>query len=126
MNLILLFHLIFLCALNISFFFSGVVLNTLLIITILKSTQLRKKFCHLMITCCRVVFLQFLKNNELYATLTIYWDLLFLPAGLCACILMVMCSERYLGAYYPLFHKTSVTRLILLTLLIILIILTSS
>ena len=36
--------------------------------------------------------------------------------------LLVMNIERYLGAYYPIFHRTSVTRLRLLTLLAMLLI----
>ena len=49
MDLKLQIQLIILWVLNIIFFFSGVVLNTLVIITILKSTQLGKKLCHFMI-----------------------------------------------------------------------------
>ena len=37
-------------------------------------------------------------------------------------VLLVMSIERYLGAYYPIFHRTSVTRRRLLTLLAILLI----
>ena len=130
MDLNIYVHLIFLCILNIIFFFSGVVLNTLVIITILKSTQLRKKLCHFMImvlSCCDLltvvtfnsalivyIIIWILENNELYAKLTIYWDLLF-PAGFSSCSLMVMCIERYLRVYYPIFHKTVVTRPRLLT-----------
>ena len=44
----------------------------------------------------------------------------FLPFSFC--VLLVMNIERYLGAYYPFFHRTSVTRGRLLTLLAILLI----
>ena len=125
----------FLCFLNIIFFFSGVVFNTLVIMTILKSTQLRKKLCHFMImvlSCCDLLttliyssrfFLYFIirlkENNDLYEKLTIYSNFTNLSAGLSLLTLMVMCIERYLGVYYPIVHKTSVTRRRLLTLLAI-------
>ena len=142
MDLNPLIHLIFLCILNIIVFLSGVVLNTLVIITILKSTQLRKKLCHFMImvlSCCDLLSvvtyssafqisftIRFTENNDLYTKLRIYWDLLLLPVLLSLCALMVMCIERYLGVYYPIFHKTSVTRRRLLTLFAIFIIPTTT
>ena len=141
MDFKLLVHLIFLCVLNIIFFFSGLVLNTLVIIAFLKSTKLQKKLCHFMImvlSCCDLLsvvihglellfyfIIRFLEKNGLYTKLTICWHLLHLLAGLSLLALMVMCIERYLGAYYPIFHKTSVTRCRLLTLLATLFILTS-
>ena len=139
MDLKLLIHLIFLCSLNTIFFFSGVVLNTLVIITILKSTQLRKKLCNFMIivlSCCDLLavvtcnsvlqlsfIIRFTEENELYTKLTLYWHFMNLPACLSMLTLMVMCIERYLGVYYPIFHKASVTRRKLLTLLAIFMIL---
>ena len=138
MDLKLLIHLIFFCILNIIFFFSGVVLNTLVIITILKTTQLRKKLCHFMImvlSCCDLLtvvtfslllllhfIIWFTNSNELHTKVRIYLEFCNLLAGLSLCTLMVMCIERYLGVYYPIFHKTSVTRRRLLELLAILII----
>ena len=128
-------NLIFLCILNIIFFFSGLILNTLVIITILKTMQLRKKLCHFMImvlsscdlltvvTCSLVMLFDFIvrfsENNVLYAKLTTYWDLLVLPSGLSMLTLMLICIERYFGVCYPIFHKTSVTRRKMLTLLAI-------
>ena len=62
---------------------------------------------------------------DLLAKMRIYqhWASLF-PA-FSALALLVMSIERYLGAYYPFFHRTSVTRRRLLTLLAIFIILTT-
>ena len=138
MDLKLRIHLILLCVLNVIFFFSGVVLNTLVIITILKTTQLRKKFCHFMImvlSCSDLLtvvmyslglllnlIILFTENKELDAKLTKYRYLLVLFGGFSMFTLLVMCIERYLGIYYPIFHKTSVTRCRLLTLLAILLI----
>ena len=135
MDLNLLIYLFFFCVLNIIFFFSGVVLNALVIITILKTTQLRKKLCHFMImvlSCCDLLtvvihssalilysIVWFTDNNDLYETVRIYRYFSNFPAGLSLLTLMVMCIERYIGVYYPIFHKTSVTRRRLLTLLAI-------
>ena len=132
-------HFTFLCVLNIIFFFSGVVLNTLVIITISKTTQLRKKLCHFMImvlSCCDLLtvvtyssglfcnaIIWITEKNQLLPNLNIFLHLCTLVAGFSLCTLMVMCIERYLGVYYPIFHKTSVTRRKLLTILAILIIL---
>ena len=61
------------------------------------------------------------KDYDLQKT-TIYLNIsgVFLVLSLLA--LLVMNIERYLGAYYPIFHHTSVTRRKLITLLVILLI----
>ena len=51
---------------------------------------------------------------------------LSLPGYFSWLALMVMCIERYLGVYYPILHKTSVTKRRLLTFLAILIIPTTT
>ena len=131
----LLIHFVFFYVLNMIFFFSGVVLNTLVIITIAKTTQLRKKLCHFMImvlsfcdlltvvihSSALILYLiaWFTENSDLYETVRIYRYFSNFPCGLSLLTLMVMCIERYIGVYYPIFHKTSVTRRRLLTLLAI-------
>ena len=121
-------ELILLCVLNIIFFLSGVILNSLVIITILKSRQLRKKVCHFVVgltSCCDFItvlvgvqnfFLRFTfwftENDYLLAFIEIYGRFLSLS-------LLIMSIERYLGVYYPIYHRTSVTRRRLLTLLAI-------
>ena len=49
MDLNVYIQLIFLCVVNIIFAFSGLILNKLVIVSFLKSSQLRKKLCHFMI-----------------------------------------------------------------------------
>ena len=124
--------------LHVIFFFSGVILNLLVIITILESTQLRKKLCHFMImalSCFDLLMIVIYnsglllyiitwltKNNALHARVKTYWYLTDLSSALSFLTLLVMCFERYLGVHYPIFHRTSITRrrlLILLTILII-------
>ena len=126
MNTTVYIHLIFLCVLNITFFFSGVILNSLVIITFWKATQLRKKLCHFMImvlSCFDLItiltgtqrfffHLSFWlpENHNLSPKIEVYQHFVSLPPAISMLVLLLMCIERYLGAYYPVFHRTSVTR----------------
>ena len=140
MDLTVYIQLIFLCVVNMIFIFSGIVSNTLVIVSFWKSSQLRKKLCHFMIIV--------LSCFDLFAVVTNHSGMLVYIIswlrGICTCsftermgiyvdisgtflifshlALLVMNTERYLGAYYPIFHRTSVTRRRLLTLLAILLI----
>ncbi len=101
--------------------------------------QLRKKLCYFMImtlSCCDVVVV--LTNHPLMALIAMLrlteklntypnWvdiskrvGTIFIGLSLLA--LLVMNFDRYLATYYPIFHRTSVTKGKLLTLLVILII----
>ena len=133
-------NLIFIFALNVLFFFSGVCLNSVVILSFRRSVQLRKKLCHFMImvlSCCDLLVV--LTNHPLmalYAMLCLTGKLdgylrwvidmavhsanIFVGFSLLA--LLVMNFDRYLATYYPIFHRTSVTKGRLLTLLAILII----
>ena len=137
MDLTVYIQLIFLCVVNIIFTFSGIVSNTLVIASIWKSSQLRKKLCHFMtmvLSCFDLVavvtnhpgillyLISWLRKDYDLQKTTIYLNIsgVFLVLSLLA--LLVMNIERYLGAYYPIFHHTSVTRRKLITLLVILLI----
>ena len=132
-------NLIFIFVVNVFFLFSGICLNSLVILSFWRSVQLRKKLCYFMImvlSCCDL--LTVLTNNSLMALITMSWltgklDVnarwpyislrlsgIFLGFSLFA--LLVMNFDRYLATYYPIFHRTSVTKRRLLTLLAILII----
>ena len=126
-------QLIFLFLINIIFTFSGIVLNTLVIVSIWKSSQLQKKLCHFMVmvlSCfdlvsvvtnhpmilvCIISWLREDYDSLPEKELRIYFNIsaVFLVFSLIA--LLVMSIERYLGAYYPIFHRTSVTRRRILT-----------
>ena len=138
MDLTIYIHLIFLCVVNIIFAFSGIILNTLVIVSFWRSSQLRKKLCHFMImvlSCFDLVsvvtnhstalfdLISWLRDDyDLVVDLAVHMDFftIFYVSSLFA--LLVMSFERYLGAYYPIFHRTSVTRRRLLTLLAIILI----
>ena len=138
MDLAVYVQLIFLCVVNIIFTFPGIVLNTLVIVSILKSSQLRKKLCHFMIivlSCSDLVtvitthsviliyLISWLREDyNLLPTLMLCLDIVIVFHEFSFLVLLVMSIERYLGAYYPIFHRASVTRRKLLTLLAILIV----
>ena len=132
-------NLIFIFAVNVFFFFSGICLNSLVILSFWRSVQLRKKLCYFMImvlSCCDL--LAVLTNNPLlafismssltgkldvnarWAHISLRWANVFLGFSLFA--LLVMNFDRYLATSYPIFHRTSVTKRRLLTLLATLII----
>ena len=129
-------NLIFIFAVNVFFFFSGICLNSLVILSFWRSVQLRKKLCYFMImvlSCCDL--LAVLTNNSLTALMTMLWltgkldvnirwpyisfrlTSTFLIFSLFA--VLVMNFDRYLATSYPIFHRTSVTKGRLLTLLAI-------
>jgi hypothetical protein len=132
-------NLIFIFAVNVFFFFSGICLNSLVILSFWRSIQLRKKLCYFMImvlSCCDL--LTVLTNNPLLAFISMSWltgkldgnarwphislssTSVFLVFSFFA--LLVMNFDRYLATSYPIFHRTSVTKGRLLTLFAILII----
>jgi hypothetical protein len=131
-------NLIFIFAVNVFFFFSGICLNSLVILSFWRSVQLRKKLCYFMImvlSCCDL--LAVLTNNPLMAFISMSWLTekldgnaarwpyisfrstgLFLQFSYFA--LLVMNFDRYLATSYPILHRTSVTKGRLLTLLAVL------
>ena len=132
-------NLIFIFVVNILFFFSGICLNSLVIVSFWRSVQLRKKLCYFMVmllSCCDLLVV--LTNHPLTALTTMLWfteKINVRPAwmvisdglsdtfiGFSLLALLVMNSDRYLSAHYPVFHRTSVTKGKLLTLFIFLVI----
>ena len=131
-------NLIFILVVNVLFFFSGICLNSVVILSFWRSVQLRKKSCYFMImllSCCDL--LAVLTNHPLLALIVMIWftgKLHVYPSwvnislyfsniflGFSLLVLLVMNFDRYLATYYAIFHRTSVTKGKLLTLLAILI-----
>ena len=131
-------QLILLFVVNLIFTFTGIVSNTLVIASFWKSSQLRKKLCHFMImvlSCSDLVvvvtnhpgillcIIFWLRGDyDLLLKWAFYMDFVTIFYAYSFLLLFVMSIEQYLGAYYPIFHRTSVTRRRLLTLLGILLI----
>ena len=132
-------NFIFIFAVNVFFFFSGICLNSFVILSFWRSVQLRKKLCYFMIMVLSCFdLLAVLTNNPLMAFITMSWltgkldvnaswphislswtSISFVFSYFA---LLVMNFDRYLATSYPIFHRTSVTKRRLLTLLAILII----
>ena len=135
MDLIVHIQLILLCVVNIIFAFGGIVSNTLVIVSFWKSSQLQKKLCYFMIMVLSCFDLASVVTNHpgvlLYliswladdygslSNIKIYIHVASLFLGSSMHALLMMSIEQYLGAYYPIFHRTSVTRRRLLTVLAI-------
>ena len=132
-------NLIFIFSVNILFFFSGLFLNSLVIVSFWRSTQLRKKLCYFMtmtLSCCDLLVV--LTNHPLTALIAMLWltgkldvrqswvdmylEITNIFVGFSLLAVLVMNFDRYLATYYPIFHRTSVTKRKLLTLLAILIV----
>ena len=67
-------NLIFIFAVNVFFFFSGICLNSLAILSFWRSVQLRKKLCYFMImvlSCCDL--LTVLTNSPLTIFVSMSW-----------------------------------------------------
>ena len=120
--------------LNVLFFFSGICLNSLVILTFWRSPQLRKKLCYFMIMVLSCFdLLAALVNHPLSVLMALLWLTGKLgiyarwvhTSGLLANILLSMSLlallamnfDRYLAITRPLFHRTSVTKRKLLILL---------
>ena len=127
---------ILLCVVNGIFICAGTVLNVLVIVSFWKSSvYLRNRLCNFMIMVLSCFdFLAVITNHpvlmlrlilwstekyDLLARVQIYEHFTDLFIGFSVLVLLVMSIERYLGAYYPIFHRTSLTRCRLLTLLAI-------
>ena len=139
MEFIYFVNLIFILVVNILFLFSGIGLNSLVIVSFWRSVQLRKKLCYFTImplSCCDllavvvghpstglVAMLWLTEKYYVHSTwLVILIDLANIILGFSLLALFVLSFDRYLATHYPLFHRTSVTRAKLLTLFAVLII----
>ena len=139
MELKFLINLTLIFLLNVFFFFSGIFLNSLVILTFWKSARLRNKLCYFMIMVLSCFdLLAVVTNHSLTALIALLWlvgkfdvfpswvdlslriSIIFVGFSLFA--LLVMNFDRYLATSYPIFHRSSVTKGKLLTLLAILVI----
>ena len=119
-------NVVFLCVVNGVFTVAGTILNSLVILCLWKSSQLRKKLCYfllLILSCCDLIVV--IVNHPLIIRLAIAWAMedhgilermhifrwvnngLF---GFSSIALLTMTIERYLATAHPLFHRRSVTK----------------
>ena len=122
-----LYSLICLCVVNGVFTLAGIFLNSVVIISLRKSSQLRRKTCYFMILVLSCLDLAVVMVGHptimLGAIISCFSDYKtalqmskqFIIAcialqGLAVCALLTMNIDRYLAIANPLFHKTSVTK----------------
>ena len=117
--------MLFLCVVNILFMVAGIFLNSVVIISLWKSSKHRKRLCHFMILVLSffdlaavaithpVLILSTLyffvvgDYDELCEQMRIYVCVLL--DGFSMWALLTLNIERFLGIVYPIFHRTSVT-----------------
>lgn len=130
---VILFNLIFLGVVNVFFAFFGTFSNLVVVLSIWKCSPLRKKTCFFMIfvlSCFDIVVI--LVNHPLVITLSILFVLgeidkdridvclgwTHLLMAFSSLTLLTMNIDRYLATTHPVFHRNSVTRPKLVTLLL--------
>ena len=130
-------NVLFLSTLNIFFLVAGIFLNSVVIISLWRSSQLRKKSSYFMILVLSCFDLAGVASSHPVLILsTILWSMQtspeeikivwvyasFLLGGSSMFALLTLSIDRFLGVTYPIFHRTSVTKKRLLFLLALLII----
>ena len=116
---------LFLCLVNISFMVAGVIFNSVVIVSLLKSSQLRNKLCYFMIlvlSCFDLVVVTVIHPVLILGTIS--WSMQTLNGGFKIAwvyittflegfsmfALLTLNVERFLGVTFPIFHRTSVTK----------------
>ena len=130
-----LINAILLCFLNASIMVTGVILNSLVVICLWRSSQLRKELCYFMILVVSCFDLAVVATNHpILIFSTILWsmemygaeietaraDLSILLGGFSVCSMFTLNVERLLALTCPFFHHAAVTKRRLVILLVIL------
>ena len=130
-----LINLICLCVVNGFFTLAGIFLNSVVIISLCKSAQLRKKIAYFMIlvlSCFNlgvvmvghptIMLVAIGLSSPRYKTALQLSKQFIIPhivlQGFTFCALLTMNIDRYLAVVHPFFHKTSVTKSRLLKLML--------
>ena len=123
--------MLLLCIENVIFMIAGIILNSVVIICLIKSSQLRKNLCHFMIlvlSCFDLAVVTITHPLLLFGTIAwskeehdelpeiVIFDICLFFHIFSMAALLTLTVERFLGLTYPLFHRTSVTKKRLLIL----------
>ncbi len=119
------FNVVFLCIINIVFMGAGIFLNSVVIISLWRSRQLRKKLCYFMILVLSCVDLAVVTvTHPLLISSTIYYALegisearevvraatSYILFAFSMSALFTLNVERFLALICPFFHQASVTK----------------
>ena len=125
MNPNIFINTLFLCLVNVTFMVAGIFLNTVVIISLRRSSQLRKKLCHFIMFVLSSIDLAVVTiTHPVIILSTIFWstegrsELLeqirnHISGNLyvfSTTVLLTLNIERLLGLTFPIFHRTSVTK----------------
>ena len=114
-----------LCLLNASFMVAGTFLNSVVIISLWRSSQLRKKLCYFMILVVSCFDLAVVTIHHSVVTFsTIFWSMktyheeidiaieftCTVLAGFSMFALLTLSIERFLALTFPFFHQNGVTK----------------
>ena len=120
------------CIVNLIFMIAGIVFNSVVIISLWRSSLLRKKLCYFMILVLScfdmavvVIIHPLIISSTIIFSLGEYYELLvqlisfvcMVVQGFSMFALLSLNIERFLGVTYPIFHRTSVTKKRLLSFL---------
>ena len=122
---------LFLCLVNVAFMVAGIILNAVVIISLRRSSQLRKRLCYFMILVLSYFDMAVVAIiHPLLILSTILWSMEIyhveieytrintniILGGFSMFALLTLTIERFLALTYPFFHQTAVTkrRLVLL------------
>ena len=120
-----LINALFLCLVNVVFMIAGIFLNVVVIISLWRSSQLRKKLCYFMILVLSCFDLAVVSiTHPLLILSTILWSMEInhgeievtraytsnLLGGFSTNALLTLTIERFLALTYPFFHQTAVTK----------------
>ena len=119
------FSVIFLCILNVIFLVAGIFLNSVVIISLWRSSQLRKKLCYFMIlvlSCFDLAVVTITHPFLIVSTLYFSQDktnemreatrlsILYILYGCSFFALFTLNAERFLALTCPFFHQASITK----------------
>ena len=114
-----------LCSLNVVFMFGGTFLNCIVLVSLWRSPQLRKKLCYFVILVLSSFDLAVVAiNHPIIILTTVFWYMetnsiaikstwevtITLLSGFSMVALLTLNVERFLALTYPFFHQTAVTR----------------
>ena len=124
MDLNSIINVLFLCFLNAFFMVSGIILNSVVIISLWRTSQLRKQLCYFMIlvlSCFDLAGVTII--HPLLIVSTILWSrqnhretnharlFICLHLGSFSMLALLMLNiERFLALTFPFFHQTAVTK----------------
>ena len=134
---------VFLCLVNVIFMIAGLFLNSVVIISLRRSSQLRKKLCYFMIlplSCFDLAVVAIGHSICIFRTVLWYMDkyeeetkliewmivIHINVTGFSMSALLTLSVERFLALKYPFFHQTAVTKRRLVLFLTFLVVITAS